>query len=100
LILLGTIIVTGYRNIMLELRHNLEMGRLKLAFFTICLVYNFTEATFKMQAPVWIFFLWAAMAAPKLRVRTRISAPAIQSQYLVEVDRCETPSSLPHWTRA
>lgn len=69
LILLGTIIVTGYRNLMRGLRPNFQIGRLKLIFFTICLVYNFTEATFKMQSPVWIMFLWAAMASPKLTLR-------------------------------
>jgi O-antigen ligase len=99
LILLSTIIVTGYRNLILGLRRNFEMGRLKLAFFTICLIYNFTEATFKMQAPVWIFFLWAAMAVPKPRVRSQISARAIQEPYPVEVESCETTLSLPHWTR-
>jgi exopolysaccharide production protein ExoQ len=67
LILLGAIIVTGYRNIMKGLRVSPETSRLKLAFFFICLVYNFTEASFKMMSPVWIFFLWAVMAAPEVR---------------------------------
>ena len=64
LVLLGAIIVTGYRNVMKGMRTSPETSRLKLAFFFICLVYNFTEASFKMQSPVWIFFLWAALAAP------------------------------------
>lgn len=64
LILLSGIIVLGYRNIMKGLRSSPEISRLKLAFFFICLVYNFTEATFKMQAPVWILFLWAVMVVP------------------------------------
>ena len=64
LILLGAIIVAGYRNIMKGLRSSPEISRLKLAFFFICLVYNFTEASFKMQSPVWILFLWAVMAVP------------------------------------
>lgn len=92
--LLGAIIVTGYRNLMLGFHSNLDMGRLKLAFFTICLVYNFTEATFKMMSPIWITFLWAAMAAPKPIVRSRISASEIQSADLVEVDMGDTSSSL------
>jgi len=100
LILLGAIIVTGYRNLMSGFHSNLEMGRLKLAFFTICLVYNFTEATFKMMSPIWITFLWAAMAAPKPRVRSRIFAPEIHSPDLVGVDKSDAPSILPHWTRA
>jgi exopolysaccharide production protein ExoQ len=64
LALLGTIILGGYRNILRGLRNSPETGGLKLAFFFICLVYNFTEASFKMQSPVWIFFLWAAMTVP------------------------------------
>jgi exopolysaccharide production protein ExoQ len=100
LLLLGAIIVAGYRNIMKGLRSNPETSRLKLAFFFICLVYNFTEASFKMMSPVWITFLWAAMAAPKPRVRSRISAPTVQRTYLVEVDRGDAPSTPSHWTRA
>lgn len=68
LILLGAIIFAGYRNIMKGLRSSPEMSRLKLAFFLICLVYNFTEAAFKMMSPVWIMFLWAVMAAPETSV--------------------------------
>ena len=67
LLLLGAIILSGYRNVMGELRASPEMGRLRLAFFLTCLVYNFTEAAYKMQSPVWITFLWAVMAAPKRR---------------------------------
>lgn len=70
LLLLGGIVVTGYRNIMLQLRDNVEIASLKLAFFTVCLVYNFTEATFKMTAPIWVAFLWACMAMPKPRAAT------------------------------
>jgi O-antigen ligase len=68
LILLGAIIVAGYRNIMKGLRSSLELSRLKLAFFVICLIYNFTEASFKMMSPVWIAFLWAVIAAPEPHV--------------------------------
>jgi exopolysaccharide production protein ExoQ len=100
LILLSAIIVVGYRNIMKDLRRDPEMGRLKLAFFFICLVYNFTEASFKMQSPVWIFFLWAAMAAPKPRALSRIRPSAIQNTYVVEVVGNGEQSSLSHWTRA
>jgi exopolysaccharide production protein ExoQ len=100
LILLGAIIVAGYRNIMNGFRRSPDMSRLKLAFFFICLVYNFTEASFKMTCPVWILFLWAVMAVPRPVFQSRISASAVQSPYLVEVDRSDEPLSLPHWTRA
>jgi O-antigen ligase len=61
-ILLAAIIVSGYQKILKGLGSNTETAGLRLALFFICLVYNLTEATFKMQSPVWIFFLWAIMA--------------------------------------
>ena len=101
LILLGAIIIAGYRNIMKELRNSPETGRLKLAFFLICFVYNFTEASFKMTCPVWITFLWAVMAAPEPQSMvgpSRLSAWEIQSPYLVELHRSDAPSSWSTWT--
>lgn len=62
LVLLGLILLTGYTKIIKGLRNPTEIAGLKLAFFFIAVVYNFTEATFKMQAPVWLFLLWAIMA--------------------------------------
>jgi exopolysaccharide production protein ExoQ len=100
LILLSAIIVAGYRNIMKELRSSPETSRLKLAFFFICLVYNFTEASFKMMCPVWILFLWAVMAVPKPVVRSRMSASAVQSSDVLEVDASATPSSLSNWAKS
>jgi len=100
LLLLGAIIITGYQNIIKGLRRTPETSRLKLAFFFICLVYNFTEASFKMMSPVWITFLWAVIAAPGAIVRSRVSTPAIQSPHSVEVDSSVAPSSVPHWTKA
>ena len=99
LALLGIIIVAGYRNIMKGLRANPNVTRLKLAFFLICLVYNFTEATFKMNSPIWIFFLWGVMAVPKLSVRSKFGL-APRNSKLVEVTMNETPLSFPNPTRA
>jgi len=98
LVLLGAIIIAGYRNIMKGLRTSPETTRLKLAFFFICLVYNFTEASFKMMFPVWIGFLWAAMAAPKLYARSPKSVSTIQTAYSIGIDTNRAQSSLPHWT--
>jgi exopolysaccharide production protein ExoQ len=64
---LAGVIVTGYRNILWELRHDLMAARIKMAFFVICVVYNFTEASFKMMSPVWFTFLWAVMMVPSPR---------------------------------
>jgi exopolysaccharide production protein ExoQ len=74
LVLLGIVIVSGYRNIMKGLRKaNTEMTRLRIAFFLICLAYNFTEATFKMMSPVWIMFLWSAMAVPNMEAESTVT---------------------------
>lgn len=98
LILLSAIIVAGYRNIMKGLRSSPETSRLKLAFFFICLVYNFTEASFKMMSPVWILFLLAVMAVPKQILRSRISVSAVQGP-AVEVGTSDALSSSSNWAK-
>jgi len=67
LILLGVVIVTGYRNAYNAFCRDPDAGRLRLAYFLAAVVYSFTEAGFRMMNPVWIFFLWATMAVPQLR---------------------------------
>lgn len=62
--LLAVLIVTGYRNVALALRCDPDAGRLRLAYFVVGLVYNFTEAGFRMLDPVWITFLLAIIAVP------------------------------------
>jgi exopolysaccharide production protein ExoQ len=64
---LAGVLIAGYRNILWELRHDLMAARLKAAFFVICVIYNFTEASFKMMSPVWFTFLWAVMMVPSAR---------------------------------
>lgn len=75
---LAFVILGGYQNIMRSLRIDPEMSGLKLALFLICLVYNFTEAAFKIMAPVWIVFLWATMASPRMKSVARKRKPASQ----------------------
>jgi exopolysaccharide production protein ExoQ len=68
LILLALVIVTGYRRVIREVRQDSDVGQLLLAYFVLGLIYNFTEAAFKMMNPVWVFFLLAIMAIPKSAV--------------------------------
>ena len=68
LILLALVIVTGYRRVIREVRQDADVGQLMLAYFVLGLIYNFTEAAFKMMNPVWVFFLLAIMAIPKSAV--------------------------------
>jgi len=59
LILLGVLIVTGYRNAVITLRRDPNVGRLQLAFLTAALIFSFTEAGFRMLTPIWFAFLLA-----------------------------------------
>jgi exopolysaccharide production protein ExoQ len=71
LALLAGMIFAGYASILKEFQRDRETARLKVAFFVICVIYNFTEASFKMMSPVWIMFLWAVIDIPKPRLKTR-----------------------------
>ena len=62
---MALVIVTGYRRVIREVRQDTDVGKLMLAYFVLALIYNFTEAGFKMMNPVWVFFLLAIMAIPK-----------------------------------
>jgi exopolysaccharide production protein ExoQ len=62
LILLAFVLVTGYRKILFAVRWDPALGKIRVAYFVLALIYNFTEAAFKMQSPVWILFLIAVMA--------------------------------------
>ena len=66
-VLLGFVLIAGYRTVIKAWRSNGSMGCLLLAYFFSGLVYNFTEAAFfRMQAVAWLFFLFAIVSAPGL----------------------------------
>lgn len=88
LLLLGVLIISGYRNILRELRRDKMAARLKVAFFVICLIYNFTEASFKMMSPVWFTFLWAVIFVPSprlLRSGASINTLRIETKNVSEI---------------
>lgn len=58
--LVATIMLAGYRNVVLAFRENPEEGKIRLAYFVVGIVYNLTESAFRMVDPVWFFFLLAA----------------------------------------
>ena len=62
--LLAVFIVTGYRNVMVALRLDSDVGRLRLAFFVVAVVYSFTEAGFRTTCTAWTAFLLAIAAVP------------------------------------
>jgi exopolysaccharide production protein ExoQ len=64
LVLLGILIVTGYRNGLALFRRDAHAGALRLTFLTAAVVFAFTEAGFRMLSPDWFGFLLAATAMP------------------------------------
>ena len=62
---LGLLIVSGYRNAASLFRRDPNAGRLRIALFTASLIFNCTEAGFRMMTPIWIAFLLATTAVPQ-----------------------------------
>ena len=62
--LLGVLLVTGYRNIMATFRTKPELAEIKLAYFFVAIIYNFTESAIRTMNPVWIVFLLSILAIP------------------------------------
>jgi exopolysaccharide production protein ExoQ len=72
-VLLAVFLAKGYRRTFAAWLSDTSTGNLRLAYFCVGLVYNFTEAAFlKMLAPAWIFFLFAIVAVPTIS-KTKIA---------------------------
>ncbi len=79
--LLAILLLTGYRNIQRLLSRDPEAGRIRLGYFVIAVVYNFTEAGFRSGDLIWISFVLAIIALPvRLQGRTsRAETPYAES---------------------
>lgn len=73
--LLIFVMAWGYRNVLGSLREDPELGRLRLAYFVVAVLYNLTEAAFKVMHPVWIAFLLAVTLVPNLQRREHGTLP-------------------------
>ena len=62
--LLGALIVTGYRNALAVFYRNPKAGRLGLALFAAALMFNLSEAGFRMMTLIWFVFLVAVTGIP------------------------------------
>jgi exopolysaccharide production protein ExoQ len=86
---LAGLLWTGYRNILRLLERDPEAGRLRLGFFVIAVIYNFTEAGIRTTDLVWIAFIFAVMALPKRPLplasasKTRFTKATIGSEQFV-----------------
>ncbi len=63
--LLAVVLATGYRSAFRAWQSNLPTGNLRLTYIFVGLVFNYTEAAFfRMEAPVWLFLLFAMVSVP------------------------------------
>jgi len=75
-ILLLNLLITGYLRIMPDVRRQVQLGSLRLAFWISAVAYNFTEAGFKMMNPTWFALLFSVAVLPKVAMLKRASAEA------------------------
>jgi O-antigen ligase len=84
LTLLGVVLVTGYRNIIATFRTKPDLAEIRLAYFLVAIVYNFTESAIRTMNPVWIVFLLSIMAVP--------DAPAQEEPHPLFIQRTVKPA--------
>jgi exopolysaccharide production protein ExoQ len=92
--LLCGLVVSSYRHICRQLTTSASLASLNLAFWTIMLFYNMTEAAFKSHL-MWETFLLAAMVMPQLateRVRGAALAENVISPKRLSEPRLESMS--------
>jgi exopolysaccharide production protein ExoQ len=63
----AAVMVKGYQTAINVFRKDRETGRIMLAYFVVGMIYNVSEAAFKGTDPIWIVFLFAALAVPLRR---------------------------------
>jgi len=75
ILLLAGVLVSGYRVVIAGFRQDKDAGRLGLAYFVVVIIYNFTEAGFRMLSVTWISFLLAILYVPPVPAHTRRIIP-------------------------
>jgi exopolysaccharide production protein ExoQ len=73
--LLAVVLLSGYWRIVQSFRSDIETASLRLTYFVIIVVYNLTEAGFRLFSPIWIIFLLSIMAVFKLRPQNAVAMP-------------------------
>ena len=79
LVLIGLIFFSGYRRSVVAFRRAPGLGGLLIAYVLAAMVYNVTEAGFRMLHPMWIFFLLAVIEASSIAagVAVGVSPPVV-----------------------
>ena len=67
--LLGLVLIDGYRRSVKAFRREPALGALLVAYVLTAITYSVTEAGFRMLDPIWIFFLFAVIAASSIATR-------------------------------
>jgi O-antigen ligase len=80
IILLAAIIFAGYRSALAMMQTNPEAARIKMVFIAAALVYNVTEAGFRMMTLTWIFLLLSATVVPEVAAETASDTLAEQTE--------------------
>ncbi|MBZ5581659.1 MAG: O-antigen ligase family protein [Acidobacteriia bacterium] len=94
LILLALLMLAGYRSIVRAFRTDARWGCLGLAFFVSALIYNFTEAGFRLLSPTWFAFLLAILIPDVVRA-LRSGAIAAGGGSAFAAPRTEVPYETP-----
>jgi O-antigen ligase len=79
--LFAVFLLAGYRNIIAEFHRHPDIARLKLAFFVIVLIYNFTESAIRETNPIWIMLLLAIIAVPEVSVPAEAPYPTKYAEH-------------------
>jgi len=64
ILIFATVMYTGYRDLIKSFCLDPAWAQIRLAYFVNATIYSLTEVGFRMLSPVWIFFLFSAMAIP------------------------------------
>ncbi len=104
-IFLAGLIINGYRNVIAAFSRDPATANLKLAFFVVAIVYNFTEAGFRETTLVWIFFLVATFAVPrtaasKTQLRPEVKPSSELSEFSVKADPVLAADIASNWELA
>ena len=72
-VLIGLILLDGYRRSVKAFRREPAFGGLLVAYVLSATIYSITEAGFRMMDPIWIFFLLAVIEASSIAARIEAS---------------------------
>jgi O-antigen ligase len=89
---LAVVLAKGYRTVFQAWERHSPFGELRLAYFFVGLLFNFTEAAFfRISASVWIFFLLAIITVPEV---TEVPDPQIRATTQNQLQRANEEQTL------